>query len=306
MLIIGENIHILSADVKEAIANRDAKLIQDMALRQVAAGAGIIDLNIGPQKRHGTEIMPWVIEAVQAVTDTPLALDTTNVAAMEAGLQVCKKPALLNSASADPERLRPVMELAAKYHARVIALTMGVDGIPPSADGRAALAMEVLLPTAEELGIPMPDVFLDPLVLTVMGNQDVTTETVDAIRIFKQLSDPAPTTTAGLSNISNGAPPELRPLINRMYLVMLMGAGLDTVIADACDDKLMEWVRIVENRDDSTKTGKLVLALYDATAAMDSLEADMFNMDDSEEKAFYKTYRILRNQIIYAHSYIDN
>src|SRR5512137_107418 len=102
MLIIGENIHIISPRVKQAIETRDAKFIQSLALRQVKAGAGILDLNIGPQKKRGTEIMPWIVQAVQAVTDTPLSLDSTNVAAIEAGLQVCKKPALLNSASADP------------------------------------------------------------------------------------------------------------------------------------------------------------------------------------------------------------
>ena len=152
MLIIGENIHIIAPPVKAAIEARDAKVIQDLALRQVEAGAGILDLNIGPQKKLGHEVMPWIVEAVQEVTDVPLSLDTTNLAAMEAGLKVCKRPAMLNSASADPARLDSVMQLAAKYGARVIALTMGVDGIPTTADGRAAIAMEALLPAAEAAG----------------------------------------------------------------------------------------------------------------------------------------------------------
>jgi cobalamin-dependent methionine synthase I len=110
VLIIGENIHIIAPPVKAAIEARDAKVIQALALRQVEAGAGILDLNIGPQKKHGHEVMPWIVEAVQEVTDTPLSLDTTNFAAMEAGLKVCKKPAMLNSASADPARLDSVMQ----------------------------------------------------------------------------------------------------------------------------------------------------------------------------------------------------
>jgi 5-methyltetrahydrofolate corrinoid/iron sulfur protein methyltransferase len=304
MLIIGENIHIISPRVKEAIETRDAAFIQSLALRQVKAGAGILDLNIGPQKKRGAEIMPWIVQAVQAVTDTPLSLDTTNVAAMEAGLQVCNKPALLNSASADPARLDPVMELAARYNASVIALTMGVDGIPATADGRTAIAMETLLPKAESLSISPTRIFLDPLVLTVNGNQDVAQETVNAIRVFKQLSDPPPMTTVGLSNISNSCPNEIRSLINRTFVIMLMAAGLDSAIADPMDKKLMEFIRIAENRDTSTPLGTLIVALYDATAAMEDLDTDMVDRSDGEQLDFLKTYQILKNQIIYAHSYL--
>jgi 5-methyltetrahydrofolate corrinoid/iron sulfur protein methyltransferase len=133
VLIIGENIHIISPRVKEAIEARDAAGIQQMAREQVEAGAGILDLNIGPQRKFGHEVMPWIVQTVQEVCDVPLSLDTTNLAAMEAGLKICRRKAMLNSASADPERLDPIMQLAAKYDARVIALTMGVEGIPTAA-----------------------------------------------------------------------------------------------------------------------------------------------------------------------------
>jgi 5-methyltetrahydrofolate corrinoid/iron sulfur protein methyltransferase len=304
VLIIGENIHIISPRVKEAIENNDAGPIQDMAVRQVEAGAGILDLNIGPQKKHGVEVMPWIVEAVQAVVDVPLSLDTTNVAAMEAGLQVCKQRAMLNSTSADPARLDSVMGLAAKYNARVIALTMGVDGIPTTADGRAGIAMETLLPTADGLGIASPDVFLDPLVLAVNCNQDVAGETIDAIRIFKQLSDPPPTTVVGLSNISNGCPDECRSLINRTYLVMLLSAGLDCAIADPLDQEQNEFIRIVEQRDDSTGLNKLVLALHDASAAMEELDQAAVDMGDPRQVDVFKTYRMLKNDTLYADSYL--
>jgi 5-methyltetrahydrofolate corrinoid/iron sulfur protein methyltransferase len=304
VLIIGENIHIIAPPVKAAIEARDAKAIQAMALRQVEAGAGIVDLNIGPQKRHGHEVMPWIVEAVQEVTDTPLSLDTTNFAAMEAGLKVCKHPAMLNSASADPERLDRVMQLAAKYGAKVIALTMGVDGIPTTADGRAGIAMEALLPAAEAAGVPVQDVFLDPLILAVNCNQDVALESVEAVRMFKMMADPPPTTVIGLSNISNGAPPENRPLINRTMMVMVMGAGLDSAIADPLDALQNEWIRIAEQRDESTPLGKLVVALYDAVAAMDKLDPALVDMDDPEQVALFKTYRMLCNETLYADSYL--
>ena len=304
MLIIGENIHIIAPPVKAAIEARDAKPIQEMALAQVEAGAGIVDLNIGPQKKRGHEIMPWIVEAVQEVTDVPLSLDTTNFAAMEAGLKVCKQPAMLNSASADPARLDSVMQLAAKYGARVIALTMGVDGIPTTADGRAGIAMEALLPAAEAAGLPVQDVFLDPLVLAVNCNQDVALETVEAIRMFKMMADPPPTTVIGLSNISNGALPEVRPLINRVLMVMAMGAGLDSAIADPMDTVQNEWIRIAEQRDESTPLGKLVVALYDAVAAMDKLDPSLVDMDDQQQLELWKTYRMLCNDTLYADSYL--
>lgn len=305
MLIIGENIHIIAPPVKAAIEARDASTIQAMALRQVEAGAGVVDLNIGPQKRHGHEVMPWIVEAVQEVTDTPLSLDTTNLAAMEAGLKVCKRPAMLNSASADPERLDSVMRLAAGYGARVIALTMGVDGIPTTADGRAGIAMEALLPAAEAAGIPVADVFLDPLVLAVNCNQDVAMETIEAVRMFKMMADPPPTTVIGLSNISNGALPEVRPLINRVMMVMAMGAGLDSAIADPLDGVQNEWIRIAEQRDESTPLGKLIVALYDAVAAMDKLDPALVDMGDREQVELWKTYRMLTNETLYADSYLQ-
>ena len=304
MLIIGENIHIIAPPVREAIESRDARLIQDLARRQVEAGAGILDLNIGPQKKLGREVMPWIVQAVQEVAQVPLSLDTTNFAAMEAGLQVCERPAMLNSASADPERLDSVMGLAAKYEARVIALTMGVDGIPTTADGRAGIAMEALLPAAEAAGLPIENVYLDPLVLTVTCNQDVAGETVEAIRMFKMMADPAPTTVVGLSNISNGCPPETRPLINRTMLVMLMGAGLDSAIADPLDAAQNEFIRIVERRDETTPLGKLVVALHDASAAMEELDASLVDESDPQQVDLYKTYRMLQNQVIYADSYL--
>jgi len=304
VLIIGENIHIIAPRVKAAIEARDKKVIQAMAVRQVEAGAGILDLNIGPQKKLGHEVMPWIVEAVQEVTDVPLSLDTTNLAAMEAGLQKCARPAMLNSASADPARLDSVMQLAAKYGARVIALTMGVDGIPTTADGRAGIAMEALLPAAAAAGVPIADVYLDPLVLTVTCNQDVASETVEAIRMFKMMADPPPTTVVGLSNISNGCPPESRPLINRTLLVMLMGAGLDSAIADPFDAEQNEFIRIVEQRDESTPLGKLVLALCDASAAMEELDAGLVDEADPRQVDLYKTYRMLQNQMIYADSYL--
>jgi 5-methyltetrahydrofolate corrinoid/iron sulfur protein methyltransferase len=304
MLIIGENIHIISPKVKAAFETQDAKFVQGMALQQVKHGAHMLDLNIGPQRKRGAEVMEWIVGAVQEVTEIPLSLDTTNAVAIEAGLKKVKRQAMINSTSADPERLENIMPLAARYNARVIALTMGKTGIPTTADARVQLAMEVLIPKAMELGIPMSNLYLDPLVLTVNGTQEHAPETLNAVRFFKQLADPPPMTVVGLSNISNSVPPEGRSLINRTFLVMLMGAGVDAAIADPLDKKQNEYIRIIEQRDTSTGLGKLLVTLYDKTAAMEQLEPSDVDMKDPEQVNVWKTVQILYNKVIYAHSYL--
>jgi 5-methyltetrahydrofolate corrinoid/iron sulfur protein methyltransferase len=307
MYIIGENIQILSPKIKVAIADRDATYVREIARKQVEHGASVLDLNIGPSKREGAAIMQWMIEQVyDEVGPVPVALDTTNATAIEAGLAKCVELGIvpmINSTSADPDRLNVTMPMAAKYGSRIIALAMDKN-IPPTADGRVALAMEILIPKAMELGLGMDQIFLDPLVLTVNGCQDHGPETLNAIRSFKMLWDPSPMTVVGLSNISNSVPHEGRSLLNRTYLVMLMACGLDSAIADPLDLAQNEVIRIVEERDDSTGIGKAYLALYDAVAGMDEFTPDHVDMKDPDQVAIYKTVRILENRVIYAHGYL--
>jgi 5-methyltetrahydrofolate corrinoid/iron sulfur protein methyltransferase len=308
MLVIGENIQIISTLVKNAVNNREAKPLQDLARKQVEMGAGMIDLNIGRRKKDGTEVMPWMVDIMhEAVPGIALSLDTTNAAAVEAGLKRCKElsvEAMINSTSADPERLEATMPLAAEYDCKIIALTMGAN-IPATADGRVELAMNVIVPKAMELGIPMERLYLDPLALTVNGMQEHATETINAVRMFKMMLDPPPMTTIGLSNVSNTTPHEGRSLLNRIFLVMLMATGLDSAIADPLDEKQNEVIRIIEQRDDSTPVGKLLLTLYDKTAAMESLEPDDVDMNDPDQVAIFKTVQILENKVIYAASYLE-
>jgi len=304
MLIIGENIHIISPKVKAAFETQDSQFVQDLAARQVKHGAGMLDMNIGPQRKRGVEVMEWIVNTVQAVTDVPLSLDTTNAAAIEAGLKRVKRQAMVNSTSCDPERLESMMPLAAKYSARIIGLTMGKSGIPTTADARVQMAMEILIPKAMELGIPMANLYLDPLVLTVNGTQNHAPETLNAVRFFKQLTDPPPMTVVGLSNISNSVPNENRSLINRTYLVMLMAAGLDSAIADPLDEKQNEFIRMVSQRDTGTGLGKLLVTLFDKTAGMEELEPSDVDMKDPEQVEVWKTAQILYNKVIYAHAYL--
>ena len=304
MLIIGENIHIIAPKVKEAIENREAKFLQDLARRQVRNGAHVVDLNIGPQKKQGVAVMEWLVDAIQEAVDVPLSLDTTNAAAIEAGLKRCQKQAWINSTSADPARMEALFPLAAQYNAKIIALAMEKGGISPTADGRVQIAMEMLIPKAMEYGVPMENLYLDPLTLTVNGMQDQVAATLEGVRMFKQLADPPPQTVVGLSNVSNSCPDTGRSLINRTFLVMLLGAGLDSAIADPLDKKQNEVIRIVERRDTSTGLGRLLVALHDATQNMEDLDPGIVDMNDHEQVKVWKTYQVLKNQIIYAHSYL--
>jgi len=304
MYRIGEEIQVISTKVRKAIEERSKEPIQQLAVDQVEAGADALEVNIGPQKKKGPEVMEWMVDTIQEVVDVPLCLDTTNLAAMEAGLKRAKQQAIVNSTSADPDRLRDVPPLAAKYNAKLIALTMGKN-IPVEADKRVAIAMEQLMPRLMEVGIPMDQVLMDPLILTVSGMQEYCPEAVETIRFLKQISDPPPLTLVGMSNVSNGVPKENKSLVNATYAVMLLAAGLDAAIVDARDETLKEWARIVEERDDSTSVGKLLLTLYDATAAMEELDPEVVDMDDPEQAAIYKTVQVLQNKIIYADGYLQ-
>jgi len=304
MYIVGECIHIISPRVKNAIAERDANVIQDLARSQMKRGASTLDLNIGPQKKSGPEVMEWMVNVVQEAVDAPLSFDTTNLAAIEAGLKRATRQGRINSTSAEPERLEKVPLLAAQYNARLIALMMGKSGIPLSAEERVSIAIEHLIPRAQEVGLPMENLYLDPLVLTVAGCQEYCPHAIEAVRYIKQGMDPAIRTIGGLSNVSNHVPNEGRSLLNRVYLVMLMAVGIDAVIADPLDRELMEVIRIVEQRDDSTAVGKLLLALYDATAAAEELEPSQVDMSDPDQVAIWKTVQVLLNKIIFTESYL--
>ena len=305
MYIIAENIHIISPKVKEAIANRDGEFFQDLAVKMVDAGANAVDLNIGPQKKAGHEILPWLVETVEKVVDVPLVFDTTNLAAIEAACEtVSKAQPIINSTDAREERLETVPLVAKKYNTRLVALTMAEGMIPVGADERVSIALEKLIPRMLELDFPISDLIIDPLVLTVSGCQEYCPECIEAVRTLKFAWDPPPLTNGGLSNVSNAVPNEMRPLINRTYMVMLMGGGIDMVIADPLDEELKEWIRVVEERDESSALNRLLVKLHDRVAAMEELQPDDVDMSDPAQADIWKTVQVVLNKVIYTDSYL--
>jgi len=305
MYIIGENIHIISDKVKEALANRDAKFFQELAVKQVEAGAQALDLNLGPRKKDGEEVFPWIVETVQAVVDVPLSFDSTNILGIEAGLKkITKAQPIINSTSAEPERLEKVPLLAKKYNTRLIALTMGSSGIPVASDERVTIALEKLIPRMVEIDFPISDLIIDPLVLTVSGCQEYCPHLIEAVRTLQFAWDPPPAISVGLSNVSNAVPAERRPLINRTYCAMMMGVGLKMMIGNPLDTKQRETIRIIEERDDSTPVGRLYLKIADRIAAMEEPTIDDVDVNDPEQLAIWKTVQILMNKVIYADAYL--
>jgi 5-methyltetrahydrofolate corrinoid/iron sulfur protein methyltransferase len=220
MLLIGESLNVISRKIGKAFKERDPKPIQEEALFQKKKRMDYIDINLGPAKKDGHELMPWVVEVVQEVVDdVPLALDTSNINAIAAALPVCKLTPIVNSIMCRPERYEKMIPLAAQYNAEFVALMWGPEGLPRDENERAALCVELLY-AANEAGIPNEKIWME---FTGMI-QDIA---------------PGARTTCGLSNISNGPPDHLRPILNQTFMVMLQKYGMESVIADPLDDQLI-------------------------------------------------------------------
>lgn len=291
MILIGENINIVSINLGPSFKAREAKPIQDMACALVEAGMDYLDLNIGPARKGGDELMEWVIRIVREVTDKPLSLDTTNLAAIEAGLKTHGNGrALVNSISLD--RMEEEFPLVKKYNAEVIGLLWGREGMPRDSAERGMIAAELIY-KANEAGIPNEDIWFDPIV-TPVSNVD-TNQVIPCLEFMAMLQDIAPgcKSTVGLSNISNGTPNELRPYLNRTYLMMLMKHGLYSAIVDAFDTELIEIAR--------GKRQGLVELVH---RVMDGERPDL-NSLDKEHVKYVKTVRVLNGESLYSHSWLE-
>jgi 5-methyltetrahydrofolate corrinoid/iron sulfur protein methyltransferase len=291
MILIGENINIMSASIGAALKARDAGPVQ--ALARAAAGTGVdyLDLNIGPARKDGDLFMGWVVNTVQAVTGRPLSLDTANPAAIEAGLKVCRGRALINSISLQPERLQAELPLVTRYGAAMIGLLWGTEGMPRDAAERGVLAAELLYRTGEA-GIANGDVWIDPILTPV--SVDIN-QVKAAFEFMSMLRDIAPEckSVVGLSNVSNGTPRLLRPYLNRTCLMMLMKYDIYAAIVDAFDSELIAIAR----------GGKPELVRL-VHRVMDGASVDIASLDP-EELRYVRTVRVLTGEVLYSHSWLE-
>ncbi len=239
MIIVGELINGMYKEVGKAIRSKDKKIIQKIAQEQVSAGANFLDVNTGPASAEPEEAMKWLVETIQEVVDVSLALDSTKAKVIEAGLKLVKKKAMINSTSGDKEKLDVLLPLAKRYNTSIIALTMDKKGIPRDRHVRNEIAANIIA-ACMEYGLEMNDLYIDPIVLPVNVAQPQIIESLESIREIKLLTDPAPKTIVGLSNVSQGS--KQRPLINRTYAVMAVTMGLDAAILDPLDKDLRDAV----------------------------------------------------------------
>ena len=307
MKLIGENIHIISKSVREAILARDTEFIKKLIFTQMNAGMDWIDLNIGPAKKNLEGTMEWLVGLVKELTTIPVSLDSSNILEIENGLKNLNeaKKCLINSTSADVEKLDTLTDLAIKFDASLICLTMNKElGIPKFADERLALAFEIV-ETANSKGIENERLYFDPLILPLSVEQSQAIEALNSIRMFKESFEPQVRTTIGLSNVSNGAPKELRPLINRVFFVLAYGCGLDSAIVDANDSELLRLNKVLETQFIEKNSDKLILDLADAMRNFDDIENIEFDKCDEEQIRIYKTSEIILNKKVYTHSYLE-
>ncbi len=237
MLVIGELINGMYKAIGKAISERDKTVIQKIATEQVAAGATMLDVNTGPYEKNPKDAMKWLVETIQGACDAPLTLDSTKADVIEEGLKLVKKKAMINSTSADDEKLNIILPIAKKYNTSLIGLTMDKKGIPRDKHERMEHAVKIIT-KCQELGFDLNDLYLDPIVLPVNVAQAQGAEVLESIKEFKLLCTPAPKTVVGLSNASQGT--KQRPLINRVFLVMAIANGLTAAIMDPLDKLLMD------------------------------------------------------------------
>jgi len=300
MILFGESLNVISTvigkEFREADpAKRNPEPIQKEVVKQKELGMDYIDINLGPAKKFGTELMPWVVNVVQeAVPGMPLLLDSSNIDAIEAGLKVCKpadQPHIINSIMARTERYEKMVPMAVEHDADFVALLWGPDGLPRDENERAELAVELLY-FANEAGIPNERIWVDGLVTPVNIQQQ---QLMSLLNFQMMLEDIAPgiKSTCGLSNISNGPPEHLRGILNQTYMVMLEKYGMKSVIADPLD-KQQTSIAKGERQD-------IVDLIY---GMMDGDQPDIPSLD-KEMQDYAKTYRVIMGETLYSDSWLD-
>jgi cobalamin-dependent methionine synthase I len=289
MILIGENINIMSKTLGPALKERNPAPIQEMAKTETEAAIDYLDVNIGPARKAGDELMAWAVKTVQEVTSKPLSLDTTNHVAMEAGLKVHKGKALINSISI--ARMEEELPLAKTYNASMIGLLWGKEGMPRDANERAALAVELIY-TANQIGIPNEDIWIDPIASPISVEINQVKSCVEFMSMLSEIA-PGCKSTVGLSNISNGTPTHLRPPLNRTYLIMLMRYGLYSAIVDAFDPELIKIAR-----------GEMPEIVNLVHRVMDGEKPDLSSLSKKEIE-YMKTVRVLTGETLYSHSWLE-
>lgn len=301
MILIGENIHVISKQVREALINRDEKFISELI--KIQSNMDFIDLNIGPAKGDMEEILPWLASLVKKYSDLNISFDTTNSDEMRNGLENFDGKTFINSTSSDEPRLSRMTDMAAEFGSNLIALTLSKEtGIPKTSDGRLEIAFNIYEKCLEK-DIDSEKLFFDPLILPVNVEQSQGLEAINTIKMIKESFDPPVKTVVGLSNISNGCPKEIRPLINRVYACLAFGAGLDAAIIDAKDVELVRILKMLSENIPQSDIDNLYIKLAQMIREFGELDDVKFDKECEEQLRIIKTAGVLLNREIYSHSF---
>jgi 5-methyltetrahydrofolate corrinoid/iron sulfur protein methyltransferase len=290
--VIGESLNVIGKVIGKAMKERDPKPIQEEALYQKSKGVDWIDINLGPAKKDGHELMPWIVDVVQEVVDDiPVVLDTSNIDAIAAALPKCKLPPMINSIMVRPERYEKMIPLAAEYNAHFCALMWGPEGLPRDENERAALLVEIMH-VANEAGIPNERIWVDGIVTPVNIQQP---QAVALLNFQAMLQDicPGARSTCGVSNISNGMPDELRHVMNITFTTMLMINGMESFIADAKDDITMDLAR--DKRPDIVDAVK---------ATMEGNAPDLAGLAE-DVRNYVKSTKVVLGETLYSDSWLE-
>ncbi|PKM83092.1 MAG: methyltetrahydrofolate--corrinoid methyltransferase [Firmicutes bacterium HGW-Firmicutes-14] len=235
MLIVGELINASRSSVAEAIKSQNAGMIENLAKDQYEAGAGFIDVNAGIFAGKEADYLQWLVENVQAAVDAPCCIDSPDPRAVEKALSVHKGTAMINSISLEKERFNTYLPLIAGTGLKVVALCMSDKGMPKTSDDRLIIADELINALVRN-NVPLNNIYVDPLVQPIATEGNYGAEFLNAVEKimtgFKGVH-----TICGLSNISYGLPK--RRLLNRIFAVMAVAKGLDSLIINPLDKELM-------------------------------------------------------------------
>lgn len=293
MKLIGENLNIMSKTYGAALKAKDAKPLQELAIEQQKLGMDWIDLNIGPAGKTGVELITWLVPAIEEVVDTPLAIDTSNIKAIEAGLKACKKNRpLINSIMVRPERMEALLPLAKQYDAEFVGLLWGPEGMPRDENERGALCAELVYKATGEFDINPERIYIDPIQTPVNVQQIQIMSVLEFMKMFQDIA-PGCRSTIGLSNVSNGPPDHLRPILNQVMVIILKRHGLYSAIVDCFDTQLHKIAR-GERPDLEALVAKVE----------DGEPVDMKSLSD-EERKYVKTAKVILGQTLYSDSWLE-
>ncbi len=235
MLIVGERINSSRKGIKQAIRERDAELITKEARDQVDAGAHVIDINTATLMDEEVESLKWAVQLIGCSVNIPICIDSPNHVAVAEVIPLCKGRAMVNSITAETERYAKLIPLIREHKPDVVGLCMDDRGIPDTAEDRIRIASDLVGKLTKD-GVPIGDIYIDPVVTPVGTDIRYGMAVLDAIEAIMK-AFPGVHTICGLSNVSYGLPN--RSQVNQMFLVMAMTKGLDAVILDPCDKRIM-------------------------------------------------------------------